>query len=212
MASDSNGNERRASILSAAEMVFGECGYSATTMEAVAEKAGISKGSIYNYFQSKEELFKHVFLCSFQDAEDRSQTIMESSQPVSQKIHALVDFWFERLTDHKHIGQLLLEFWATAARQDGAGDLAKMLKELIGSLRDRLAGVLTKGVDSGEFGSMNPQVAAWLIMAILHGIEVQVILNIGLAIDSEFVNALKGAILAALKAGPGSPNLPVGES
>lgn len=205
LASDSNnGSERKTAILTAAEFVFGQCGYAATTMEAVADKAGISKGSIYNYFQSKEELFKNVCLRSFTEEETRSQQIWQSSLSPTGKIESLVDFWFERLADHSHIGRLLLEFWATAARQGSAGDLSKMLSELIGAWRDRLAGVLIAGVEAGEFGPMNTKVSAWLIVAILHGIEVEVLLDVGLAIDEDFVTVLKRAIVAALKADPGN--------
>jgi AcrR family transcriptional regulator len=67
---------RRQSILAAAEKVFGDCGYAATTMEAVADKAGISKGSIYNYFKNKHDLFKSLFTGAFQIVQDESLAVL----------------------------------------------------------------------------------------------------------------------------------------
>ena len=203
MCSEHNGTDRKNSILTAAEEVFGDCGYAATTMEAVAEKAGISKGSIYNYFQHKQDLFQSVFERSFNDLEAQGRAILDSPATAVEKIANLVDFWFKRLQHHKPISQLVLEFWATAARQGDAGDLTKLLREHADAWRQTLAGVLAKGIEAGEFGKLNPVVAASLMMSILHGIEVQAMLDVGLAVDGSFIESLKGAILAALKAGTG---------
>jgi AcrR family transcriptional regulator len=49
--------EKRASILDAAEAVFLEDGFSGASMASIATRGGCSKGTLYNYFQSKDELF-----------------------------------------------------------------------------------------------------------------------------------------------------------
>ena len=70
-------------ILAAAEKVFNGSGYAATTMEMVAVEAGISKGSLYNYFQSKEDLFKQVFA--------NAVTVAWAEVEVDEKITGLVN-------------------------------------------------------------------------------------------------------------------------
>jgi AcrR family transcriptional regulator len=52
--------EARTRILTAANQVFGEKGYRQATMDDVAKKLGVSKGALYLYFASKEELFEAV--------------------------------------------------------------------------------------------------------------------------------------------------------
>src|SRR5437660_11771403 len=52
--------EAKTRILSAANRVFGEKGYRQATMDDVAKKLGVSKGAIYLYFASKEELFEEI--------------------------------------------------------------------------------------------------------------------------------------------------------
>jgi AcrR family transcriptional regulator len=52
--------EARARILRAANHVFGEKGYRQATMDDVAKKLGVSKGALYLYFASKEELFEAI--------------------------------------------------------------------------------------------------------------------------------------------------------
>jgi AcrR family transcriptional regulator len=49
---------RPGEILQAALVVFSQKGYSATRMEDIAALAGITKGTIYLYFQSKEDIYK----------------------------------------------------------------------------------------------------------------------------------------------------------
>jgi AcrR family transcriptional regulator len=56
---------RRESILNAALRLFADKGYRATSMSHIAENAGIAKGLIYNYFDSKEKLLEEVIQKGF---------------------------------------------------------------------------------------------------------------------------------------------------
>ncbi len=53
--------ERKSEILKAALCEFGKNGYSATTMDAIADACGCNKAIIYQYFETKEELFTAIF-------------------------------------------------------------------------------------------------------------------------------------------------------
>ncbi|MDE7172632.1 MAG: TetR/AcrR family transcriptional regulator, partial [Oscillospiraceae bacterium] len=50
--------EIRNDILFSAKMLFGEYGYSSTSMDKIAKKAGVSKSNLYNYFEKKEDIFE----------------------------------------------------------------------------------------------------------------------------------------------------------
>jgi TetR/AcrR family transcriptional regulator len=52
--------EKRERVLTAATDLFAERGFHRTEMDEIARRAGISKGSLYNYFKSKDELFLHI--------------------------------------------------------------------------------------------------------------------------------------------------------
>ena len=73
--------DRRGAILDAAEAVFASHGFAATTIDAVAAKAGIAKGSIYNYFPSKEALFEQVFVNAVSRLEADALRIL--AEPIS---------------------------------------------------------------------------------------------------------------------------------
>ena len=53
--------EKKVLIISAALKVFSKSGYSKTSIQDISDFAGIGKGTVYQYFRSKEELFKSCF-------------------------------------------------------------------------------------------------------------------------------------------------------
>jgi TetR/AcrR family transcriptional regulator len=62
-------DEKRERILRTATQLFAERGFNRTEMEEIAKRSGVAKGSLYNYFRSKDDLFLHV--C--RDAIERSR-------------------------------------------------------------------------------------------------------------------------------------------
>jgi AcrR family transcriptional regulator len=193
--------DRRGEILAAALKVFEASGYAATTVDAIAEAAGVSKGSIYNYFSSKHGLFQQIFTDAMAAAEAEAAPILAQAIPAADKISSVLDYWFRRLGYYRQIGRLVLEFWVAAAREQ-QGELAKTLANSYAQWRQRLAGVLTEGIQEGAFRQdVQSQVGASMIMAVLDGIEVQLILGVYQSVDEEFLAALKRAILTALSGG-----------
>ena len=74
------GHAKRQQILDAALKMFEESGYEKTTMRGIAERAGISLGSAYYYFKSKEQLIQgfyyrlHDLLAEREDTEADDDT------------------------------------------------------------------------------------------------------------------------------------------
>jgi len=189
---------RRKEILDAAKRVFEAHGYAATTMEAVAEEAQIAKGSIYNYFKSKHDLFRTVFL------EDLPKNFMDvtarwaSQGSAADKIQRLLDLWYSRLQEHKRTGKLVLEFWSAAAHGEQE-ELAEMFGTVYSHARSEVAAVIAEGVASGDFPShVQPGVAAALILAVFDGMMLQALLDARITVDESFVTGLKKAVMAGL--------------
>ncbi|MHB8896387.1 MAG: TetR/AcrR family transcriptional regulator, partial [Candidatus Geothermincolia bacterium] len=57
--------QRRTSIIDAAKELFSQKGYQATTMDEIAEKAELSKGAVYLYFESKDDLYVSLIVEEF---------------------------------------------------------------------------------------------------------------------------------------------------
>ncbi len=70
-------NRKREQIIEGAASVFNQAGYDGASMSRIAEEAGVSKGTLYNYFESKSELF-----AAFVEREtsDRLAWVFQSSE------------------------------------------------------------------------------------------------------------------------------------
>lgn len=194
-------SERRQGILDAARRLFDRLGYAATTMEAVAVEAGVAKGSIYNYFGSKRDLFREVFTTSLAADDAAAAEVLVSSDGPARKLGRLFDLWFEELPRYRRIGGLVLEFWAEAAHQRET-DLHHILTDLYEKHRRPAREVIAAGIASGEFRSdLDPDDAASLIFAVSDGLLVRSILDPTFVVSASAVAALKEAVLLAM--GPG---------
>ncbi len=194
--------DKRQAILDAAEKTFGANGYAAATMEQIAADAGISKGSIYNYFRSKQDLFMELFAQSVATDEAQVDTLLNQPIPASRKIEALLDIWFKSFEHYERIGALFLEYWATAAREDREGRLAASFQEMYARWRERIAAIITQGIDSGQFRrELDTQWVVTGIMAMLDGLTIQAIVKTGVGVDEGFLSEFKRGLLASLTAG-----------
>ena len=84
-------------ILDSAFKVFGEQGFQATTVKAIAEGAGISSGSIYTYFPDKEALFKAAVDRGWSSFIEKIREINRSRVLREERISLLLDWSFSTL-------------------------------------------------------------------------------------------------------------------
>ncbi|MBL7133210.1 MAG: TetR/AcrR family transcriptional regulator [Phycisphaerae bacterium] len=194
--------DKRQAILNAAEKTFGANGYAATTIEQIAADAGISKGSVYNYFRSKQDLFMELFAQSVATDEAQVDTLLNQPIPASRKIEALLDMWFKSFEHYERIGALFLEYWATAAREHREGGLAATFQQMYARWRGRIAAIIEQGIDSGQFRrELDTQWVVTGIMAMLDGLTIQAIVKTGVGVDEGFLAEFKRGLLVSLTAG-----------
>lgn len=108
---------QRERIIEGAALAFAEQGYRQITIDLIAERLGLSKGAIYLYFKSKEELFVAVYV---NQMERQLQSIREACQSVDQVIVRLekaLDQFIQLLLKRDFVFcRLWLEFYLEAPR------------------------------------------------------------------------------------------------
>jgi TetR/AcrR family transcriptional repressor of mexJK operon len=82
--------EKRAALLDAAQTVFLAEGYAGTSMQAVADRAGVSKMTLYRHFEDKEQLFLVMFFEQCMRSRDRAT--VEPARDVPEATAALEEF------------------------------------------------------------------------------------------------------------------------
>src|SRR5262245_14190373 len=88
---------RPAEILSAALACFAERGFTATRMDDVAARAGVTKGTVYLYFENKEELFKALVRSLLLPNIQRLEEAASADLPASAFLERLLATWVEQV-------------------------------------------------------------------------------------------------------------------
>jgi AcrR family transcriptional regulator len=169
--------ERREAIMNVAREVFFEYGYSATSMSAIAARLGGSKGTLYNYFKSKEELFEAQVreLCG--GAADRilGSTHALEGPPV-ETLTALGKHYLE----HLYSEQTVKLFRILVAEAQRSPELGRMFYE-VGPARGRkaLEGYLESAKAHGFIGPSDCALAADQFLSLCKGsAHLQFLLNL----------------------------------
>src|SRR5215212_9140398 len=80
-------------IIEAALEVFGECGLANARLQDIAQRAGVSKGTIYLYFPNKEELFREVIRETAVANIELGEKITATGTPTEQLCAAMRGYW-----------------------------------------------------------------------------------------------------------------------
>ena len=159
-------DERRREILEAATELFARLGYDATTVQAIAARAGVAAGTVYLYFPSKEAILdalREDFEAGLLDRvaavatsvlaeEDASGELVSYEEVVERLIDGMVAYSL----DNRAASELL------AQHKGGVGGMADPLR-IDSGLNDVLARVITEGIRLGYVDTSDPEMAAYLL-------------------------------------------------
>jgi AcrR family transcriptional regulator len=139
---------RPAEILEAALAFFKERGFAATRLEDVAARAGVTKGTIYLYYPSKEELFKAVVRGELVPNIERLEAMLSEPGPAAALLKRLFTTWAREFVPSPAsiLPKLVL------AEAGNFPELARFYLETAVHRGLRLiASILRRGIEQGEF-------------------------------------------------------------
>lgn len=164
--------ERRREILEAAAEVFGESGYDCATIAEVAERAGVSSGTVLNYFGSKGDLFEATLAERFLTVVVESEALTATHQgSYRELLHKILARKWRLLTDSATADLILFGLAKAKTFPEATG---LMCREIGQRYRRLVTGALAAGVRSGEFRPLDPEVQARLLGAGLAGLMLDV--------------------------------------
>lgn len=134
----------RQRLLRAARDVFLERGFYGTSLEAVAEAAGFSKGAVYSRFVSKADLFLALLRELNQERVEAIRQRMRVARSIGELETSLKSWWSERISNDPAFQAALVEYWSWAARDETvrkhvAQEHAQMLSEVAGVVDETAA-------------------------------------------------------------------------
>jgi TetR/AcrR family transcriptional regulator len=155
--------DRPRQILDAAFEVFAERGLASARLDDIARRAGVSKGTIYLYFPSKEDLFREVVRHTVGDAIDDLARRL-SGPTATDDLNTFIDVKWAFMCSGKFPP---LHRWVHSELNDYP-ELARFYgQEVLGKSRQLLRGIIERGIRDGEFRRMDPAVASRMLMALV---------------------------------------------
>ena len=94
---------KRAAIIEAARTTFKSLGVTATSMDKLAEVAGVSKRTVYNHFATKEALVMTLMTDLWEQALSQPSVVYSSHQPLAEQLQQLVRFDMDYIQSEEHI-------------------------------------------------------------------------------------------------------------
>jgi AcrR family transcriptional regulator len=153
--------ERPQQILRAALEVFGETGVASARLDEIADRAGVSKGTIYLYFASKEDLFRQAIRHALAPLQG-SQDPPAPGSPTRQLLDTISRQWvFLTSPDTITVSRLV------HAEQWQFPELAELYAtEVVSRFAEQLTPIIRRGIDVGDFRDLDPSVAARMLTAL----------------------------------------------
>lgn len=160
---------KKEKIIKYAFDLFAEKGYSETSVDDIVKASGISKGGIYYYFKSKEDIFLEI-------AKDRLRqrhSVINDSENTDSSKKKIINYIKWTLTgflDEKiqKMSRFTFEFWSVLSRNPNMEHKAKERYEIF---YDILAEIFEEGIDKGEFKEdIDIESMVYIILSTMDGI------------------------------------------
>ena len=156
--------EKNQALIDAALAVFSRVGFAAAKMDDVAREAGVSKGTVYLYFDSKEQLFEEMVKVNMAPLmSEIAENLACPSMSATERLKAHMKFFYTKIlnTNRRQIMRLIM------AEGPNFPHLAEFYHANVLSRGQAVIGaIIQEGVDSGEFRQMKGQ---WLAQNIAAG-------------------------------------------
>jgi AcrR family transcriptional regulator len=155
--------DRREAILDAARTAFAETGYHETSLDAVAERAGVSKALLYEHFSSKRELYVAMLEMHVHELVERIAGAVAAAEPGEPRMRAGLEAFFGFVEERRGA-------WRIMFRNAGDPDVEVRLDRLRDEVAAAIAQLMSeeaerKGLDFPKLPQMVEMIAQQLVGA-----------------------------------------------
>ncbi|WP_434752789.1 TetR/AcrR family transcriptional regulator [Paenibacillus amylolyticus] len=160
--------ERRKRILEEAVVLFAENGYSNTTTALIAKKIGVTSGTIFQYFPTKEALFHAAVLEPLEDIQMKSLALLQQDESPAILIKNMVEEQFNHIYSYTNELRLVQSVLGQRIRFP---ELTQQVLDSIKVMTDTIESVYAKGQSIGEFNpAFSPAMISRSYISFLNGV------------------------------------------
>ncbi len=167
--------DRKEQILGAATRVFSRLGFQKARMDDIVEASGLSKGALYWYFASKDDLIVSLLDRMFGGSVVQLEAAVNADGPVPAQLRQLVESILDEVIRSKSLLPITYEFYVVAMRSK---TVRKYISAYYVRYRDRLSRLIERGQERGELREeLDPEVSALGLLALVEGLILVWVIN-----------------------------------
>ena len=189
-------DRRKEQIMSAALSVVVTKGYDQSRMDDIVEKSNLSKGTIYWYYKSKEEVYLSLVDYWFLQYSSGVVEKLEKQDSASEQLRALFEFFIEQFDKNPSSFKLLVEFWRLAGLNP---DFNAKLQQIYTDFLEYIIKIINFGIANNEFKNVNPRITALSILINIEGINWFTLFDKSGVKAHEYIDTISNFILNGLK-------------
>ena len=169
--------ERRYEILTVAAKLFAEKNYHQVLMDEVAEKAGVAKGSLYNYFSNKEDLYISIIVFRLESLLKLLHERIDNNQTPLINLRRIIIHIYSFMAKYPHFFQI----WYRE-KLNCQNNTHQRIQELYQEIKDLLSVALDRGISEGI---LYPQCSKFIVDICLGMIDAAVIRSANLSTEEQ---------------------------
>jgi AcrR family transcriptional regulator len=191
--------EKKATILEASIRVFAEKGWRNTTIADIAKAADIGKGTVYEYFHSKDELLAATFRYFMTQAETIVAGRLAQIDDPLVRLETYISSWADILeSESMDYLEIVLDFWAEGIRSKERFSSLDLMKVYYDN-RQFIEQLLEDCISEGSIKKIDTGIVASIIIGTLDGLLIQWILDKNVFDIKKAVSSFARLMLDGLK-------------
>jgi len=189
---------RRAEIQGAARTVFAEKGFEAATLEEIAERAELAKGTIYSYFENKEALFFSLIEEILEGQTRILKEAHEMDKTAPEKLCQVVRRYITYLTERHDLFRILMG-------QSGGltGNIRDEIRQKYFQVHrhhlDHLIAIIEEGARGGELKALPANAMAYVIVGLIHGAMIPLVITQDERDEERVIHTITEVLLNGVK-------------
>jgi AcrR family transcriptional regulator len=158
--------ERTQQILDAAIRVFSRLGFHNASMDDIVAESGLSKGALYWYFKSKDDIIIAILDAIFARELAGARALPDAPGTAQERLLQFIRLTVDEIQGMKVLLPIAYEFYSLAFRNKA---VQKTLSNYFASYLSALVPLIEQGIARGEFRAVDPEQTAFAIGAVIEG-------------------------------------------
>jgi AcrR family transcriptional regulator len=157
---------RKEQILQAATIVFARLGFYKARMDDIVEEAGLSKGAVYWYFDSKDEIINTILDRFMEQSFENFRQISQEDGPVPERLISMMRDLAREIEAISDLMPIIYEFYAVAAREES---IRATIDKYFKRYTELLEALIKEGIERGDLREVSPYDAALSLVSLMEG-------------------------------------------